>query len=720
MTRHLLLSCGLLALASAAHGEAFNRIASFPVTANLPDDIDPQSETAPEIITVSGDGRTLIYTDSLLGALGLIDIANPASPQPLGLLKLDGEPTSVAMARDHVLAAVNTSDSFTDPSGVLLALTLPDLGAAASCDLGGQPDAVAVAPDVTFAAIAVENERDEDLNDGALPQLPAGHVVLVDLGPNGLPDCASARRVDLTGLADVAPTDPEPEFLAINDAGEIAVTLQENNHLVVLSRTGSIITHFSAGSVDLTGIDALDDRGALIFDQDQPGRLREPDAVAWIDDAHFATANEGDYEGGSRGWTIWSKDGSIVWDSGTSFEHAIVEIGHYPDRRSDAKGVEPESVAFAVVDGIPLVFVGAERAGIIGVYDVSTPAAPVLRQLLPSGVGPEGIAVVPGRNLLITANEGDLVEDGAARAHVMIYDWQDGPPAYPHLTSAGTQALLGWGALSGLAAVGDRLFAVSDSFYALQPRIFEVDATATPARILRAIDVTRDGRPAELLDLEGIAPDGEGGFWLVSEGRTDRDVPHALLRVDATGEIRSEVALPDVLLAGEQRFGMEGVTAVDGVLWIAMQREWGDDPDGMVKLLRHDPATGEWAAMHYPLEQATTGWVGLSEIAAYDGQLYILERDNQSGTAAEVKLITRVALDGLTPAPLGGPMPVARKDIVRDLMTDLTSTGGFVLDKVEGLAITDAGRAFVVTDNDGVDDHSGETMFFEVPLISAP
>src|SRR3546814_11755555 len=36
----------------------------------------------------------------------------------------------------------------------------------ARCDLGGQPDSTAVAPDGSFVAVAIENERDEDLNDG--------------------------------------------------------------------------------------------------------------------------------------------------------------------------------------------------------------------------------------------------------------------------------------------------------------------------------------------------------------------------------------------------------------------------------------------------------------------------------------------------------------------------------------------------------------------------
>jgi hypothetical protein len=59
-------------------------------------------------------------------------------------------------------------------------------------------------------------------------------------------------------------------------------------------------------------------------------------------------------------------------------------------------------------------------------------------------------------------------------------------------------------------------------------------------------------------------------------------------------------------------------------------------------------------------------------------------------------------------------IPVVKKELVRDLIPDLKSTGGYVLDKVEGLSIAKDGMAYVSTDNDGVDDHSGETMFFSI------
>ena len=75
-------------------------------------------------------------------------------------------------------------------------------------------------------------------------------------------------------------------------------------------------------------------------------------------------------------------------------------------------------------------------------------------------------------------------------------------------------------------------------------------------------------------------------------------------------------------------------------------------------------------------------------------------------------MVYRVPLSEMVPAPLDGELPVVSKEEVRDLLPDLKSTGGYVLDKVEGLAIMEDGTAWISTDNDGVDDHSGETMFF--------
>jgi len=201
-----------------------------------------------------------------------------------------------------------------------------------------------------------------------------------------------------------------------------------------------------------------------------------------------------------------------------------------------------------------------------------------------------------------------------------------------------------------------------------------------------------------------------------SEGRTDRLVPHALYHVNAEGEIEDEVSLPAELLAVEKRFGFEGVTMIDGTLWMAVQREWGDDPADHVKLVSYTPETEEWGAVLYPKATPETGWVGLSEITAHGDHVYVVERDNQIGANAVTKKVYRIALSEMQPAALGGELPVVSKEEVRDLIPDLKGWGGYVVDKVEGLAITDAGTVYVSTDNDGVDDSSGETFFWSFEL----
>jgi hypothetical protein len=582
--------------------------------------------------------------------------------------------------------------------------------------LGGQPDSAAhnTAGDVT--AVAIENERDEDLGDGRVGQLPAGFMVTVGLVDEAL-NCESLKKIDVTGLTDIAPQDPEPEFVDINDLGEIAVTLQENNAIVVLNADGSVQSSFSVGAVDLVGIDATDERAALLFTESQPNRLREPDGLQWIDNNHVMIANEGDMDGGSRSITVFAKDGTLVWESGNAFETPIIQAGHYPDKRSDAKGVEPEGMEIAKFGDVNYAFILSERSSTVSVYDVTDAANPVFKQLLPSGISPEGVIAIPQRGLFATANEVDLVEDGAARSHVMLYELQDAPAAYPQLTSQGADPMIGWGAISGMVAGDDGMvYAVNDSFYGFQPRIFTIDPSQTPARITAALDITREGRPAQKLDIEGITTDGDGGFWLASEGRTDRLTPHALYHVNAKGAIKEEVALPAELLAVETRFGFEGITKVGNTLWMPVQREWGNDAKGFAKLVSYNLETKDWGAVLYPFDSVEKGWIGLSEIVAHGDYVYLVERDNQIGSAARVKQVTRVAMSQMVPAPLTDTLPVVEKELVRDLLPDLAANGGYVVDKVEGLAITKDGKVWVSTDNDGVDDSSGETFFWSFNL----
>ncbi len=357
------LTAALLASVAvpASADQVFNRIASFPVASNLPADKDKLSTTSAEIITASEDGMTLIYSDSPLGGIGFIDITDAKSPKAGGAVMMDGEPTSVAAVAGKVLVAVNTSESKAKPSGRLAVVDIATKKIDSTCDLGGQPDSVAISPDKTFAVVAIENERDEEVNDGKIPQMPAGDLAIVSL-KDGAADCATLKHVAMTGLAGVAGDDPEPEFVSINSLGEIAVTLQENNHIVIVDgKTATVKTHFSAGTVDLDGIDTKSD-GALKFTGKKEGVLREPDALKWLDDNRFVVANEGDYEGGSRSFTIFDKTGKVLFESGPSLELAIAQIGHFPDKRARSKGVELEGLEAATFGDQKYFFVLSERS----------------------------------------------------------------------------------------------------------------------------------------------------------------------------------------------------------------------------------------------------------------------------------------------------------------------------------------------------------------------
>ena len=109
--------------------------------------------------------------------------------------------------------------------------------------------------------------------------------------------------------------------------------------------------------------------------------------------------------------------------------------------------------------------------------------------------------------------------------------------------------------------------------------------------------------------------------------------------------------------------------------------------------------------------------MGLSEITAHGDYVYLVERDNQIADKAALKAIYRVPVSDLVGAELGGSLPVVSKELVRDLVPDLKANNGYVLDKVESLAIDSAGTGFVITDNDGVDDSSGETVFWSFSLL---
>lgn len=109
------------------------------------------------------------------------------------------------------------------PTGSLMVFDLTSSKLLREIDLGGQPDSIDISPDGEWAAIAVENQRDEEftpegLDEGALPQLPARFLASIDL--RGEVADWQVKRTELTGLQGMmAADDPEPEYVKFSPDG---------------------------------------------------------------------------------------------------------------------------------------------------------------------------------------------------------------------------------------------------------------------------------------------------------------------------------------------------------------------------------------------------------------------------------------------------------------------------------------------------------------------
>lgn len=722
-----LVVCGvtmslLSSAAVATPPERFQRVDTLSVFANG----SVGEHTAAEIAAATADGRTVVYTDSPAGRIGFAAVGRDGALSPAGVLGVPGEPTSVDVLGRLALVAVDTSASFTAPSGVLVVVDLDAKAVVATHDLGGQPDSIDVSPDGRHAAVAIENQRDEDVADGAIPQAPAGFLAVVDLA--GSPGSWTQRRVALTGLAEVAPDDPEPEYVSVNGRGQAAVTLQENNHIAVVDlRSAKVVNHFPAGTVTVGGVDVADD-GRI----DPTGTItaaREPDAVAWLDDRTLGTADEGDYRGGSRTWTVFdAASGRVVFSSGDELQRVAIRQGQYPDGRSDNKGVEPEGLAVASFGRHRYAFVGLERANLVAVYDVDDPRRPRFVQALPTGVGPEGLLPIPATGTLVVSAEEDSAEDGV-RSSLTSYRLTRTPLAVALARNEGTPSIvsdgIGFGALSGLSGIpGDSrdVVAITDSAYR-PTRVLTIDTLSAPARVRAELTLTKGGQPVDY-DGEGIAARRGGGYWVAAEG-DGKARPNLLVEVSGSGAVVREVPLPAEVAATATSNGFEGVTTTgrdDGEqVWLAVQREWKGDPRGQATLARFTPATGQWSFAAYPLDATAVGWVGLSEVTALDDRtLLVLERDNQRGDAAVTKKVYRVDISGLATVAAGEAKPPAAKTEARDLLPALTAGGATAHDKPEGLAVVGDGplrRLVAVVDNDGVEDAPGESVFLRLGRI---
>lgn len=144
------------------------------------------------------------------------------------------------------------------------------------------------------------------------------------------------------------------------------------------------------------------------------GRLK---TTTTLGDANNDNKVEQIYSYGARSFSIWSANGSLVYDSGNDIaKETLIEtpdVFNGGDKRSDDKGAEPESVTTLSLGNRHILFVGLERNNQVMIYDISNPIAPGFLDILShdGDIGPEGLLVVPaadspsGKDLLIVSNE---------------------------------------------------------------------------------------------------------------------------------------------------------------------------------------------------------------------------------------------------------------------------------------------------------------------------
>jgi hypothetical protein len=758
-------------LASFAAAQGSQPVRSFRPLASL------NLSGVAEIVDATPDGRTLVYTNAALGVIGFVDITNPAQPSFLSTLAVGGEPTSVSIIDNYALVTVWVDSPVIGqppPLGLPGHLVVVDVAnpqapaIVGHRDIGYHPDSVKAKKigNEVFAVIAIENE----------PIVVVGGLVTSNVDPGspndvGPPGYIEVVRVDLVSPASsvvipvalplaamqaagcLYPHDPQPEFVAWH--GDLAaVTLQENNGVAIVNMAIPILPSlqniFSSGVVAPRPADlvrnariqftntyptqapaAIDGGGNPV-----PAGSRFSDAIAFSPDGStLYTADEGEMAfTGGRGFSWWLPNGTFVGDDGGSLEHWAVVFSHYPEARSQAKGIEAEGITTARFGNHDYLFVSSERGSFCAVYSLENPAQPQFVQLLPTGLAPEGLLAIPSRRLLVTAEE--------TSGTLTLFEGVASPPApskdQPQLYSddMGTP----WAAISGLCP-GDhpqQFFAVPDN--ALPTVIVSIETGQSFAPVRPVLPVLRSGVQATY-DGEGICRDTSivapenPGFWIASEGN-GTNLANMLVQVDGEGSVVREIQMPFAVDGGAQAGlggtaqgpasgskitsnGFEGCClSTDGrFLFAAIQREFtGEFATGTkyARIARYDlqqvqtgtaPVNGlrtggDWQFFYFAFDtNDPVNWPGLSEITCVATDKFIvIERDKGIGIGSTLKKLYGFSIAGLTPDSDGlpGVTDTVTKVLVLDIVKEFSP-----YEKIEGIGVLPTGALWVALDNDG-------------------
>lgn len=140
-------------------------------------------------------------------------------------------------------------------------------------------------------------------------------------------------------------------------------------------------------------VDLVDEAHPLKSALDDNNQLKR---IKVVHDKEAYSAADNIVTFGARSFSIWNDKAELVFDSGDDIAKKVFasdednynatnnnnDPSETPDNRSDDKGIEPEAVEVAEINGKHYAFVGLERQGGVIVYDVSDPVAPVYQSYI--------------------------------------------------------------------------------------------------------------------------------------------------------------------------------------------------------------------------------------------------------------------------------------------------------------------------------------------------
>lgn len=350
-----------LTLATPAHA----RIVADPVIDIAPDaavsmtpvgshDSGQFGESAAEIVAHHAASQRLLVINAQSGAIDILDISDPAIPEPVGVVSAgeDNGINSVAVREDG-LAVANVEPADKTAEGAMLFFNAGTGETLGHVMLGNEgehdaalPDMVGISADGRYAFSANEGEPAEDYSVD--PEGSISVVTLPEPGTVTAPEQADVRVADFRAWNEEGPRELhpdirifgpsevagqpyhgtvaqnlEPEYITEID-GRAYTTLQENNAIAEIDLATAEVTEiWPLGFVDhsVVPLDASDrdggedeagsDLGAINIRNWPVTGIPQPDAIesytAADGNSYLVMANEGD----ARDWETYSEEARI-------------------------------------------------------------------------------------------------------------------------------------------------------------------------------------------------------------------------------------------------------------------------------------------------------------------------------------------------------------------------------------------------------------------------